>query len=128
MSSRFGIGEERGRYRVRPFDGGQGCQLLEVHPRASAQGVMAGAAGGKNREALIEHLESSNPLPVTMDPAIARYCRESAPALDAVLAARAAAVAVVTGEVQKTPEQLMPGAGDRILREGWIYGLGGPPS
>jgi hypothetical protein len=46
--------------------------------------------------------------------------------LDAVIAARCAAIAVLTGEVDRSPDELAPGEGNRIRREGWIYGLEEP--
>jgi hypothetical protein len=36
------------------------------------------------------------------------------------------AVAVLTGEVERTPEELAPDAANRVRHEGWIYGLGKP--
>jgi len=41
------------------------------------------------------------------------------------VAARSAAVAVLSGETDKSPDDLGAGAGagDRVRREGWIYGL-----
>lgn len=120
------IGEDRSRYAVRPFETAKGRLLLEVNPRVSARNLLADAGGGKNRGALIEHLKSLGYLPVDMEPPFARSCHDRTAALDAVIAARAAAVAVLTGEAEKTPEELAPGQGDRVRREGWIYGLNEP--
>jgi hypothetical protein len=39
------------------------------------------------------------------------------------VAARCAAVAVLTGETDKAPADLSKEDEDRIRREGWIYGL-----
>jgi len=40
-----------------------------------------------------------------------------------VLAARCAAAAVLSGETDASPEDLAPGRGEQVRREGWIYGL-----
>ena len=45
---------------------------------------------------------------------------------EAVIAARCAAVAVLTAEANKTPEELAPEQAERVRKEGWIYGLGEP--
>ena len=53
-----------------------------------------------------------------------RRCRGKRAALDAVLAARAAAQAVVSGEADRSNEELHTTDPGRLSFEGWIYGLG----
>jgi hypothetical protein len=60
-----------------------------------------------------------------MDDAYRSRCLSSRDALDAVLAARCAAEAVISGEADRDPEELAPGNGALLRREGWIYGTGG---
>ncbi len=120
------IAEERSRYAIRPFESAQGRLLFEVSP-AGALRRMQGAGGGNGREtkreALIAALAQLDPFPVVIAEPLARRCRARAEALDAVVAARSAAVAVLSGETDRSPEDLGAGDGDRVRREGWIYGL-----
>jgi len=123
------IGEDRSRYAVRPFESAQARLLLEVHPAALLERLVpAGAArDGRERHAqALERAAALGRLAVVVDGPLRKACHDHAGALLAVLAARCAAVAVLTGESEKTPDELAPGAGERLRREGWIYGLGEP--
>ena len=122
------IAEDRSRYAVKPFESAIGRYLLEVYPggfvkRMRLGGPASGDDGRNRRRVLVEALARLESLPVRMDERASKSCLERRDALDAVIAARLAAVAVLTGEVQRTPEELAPGEGDRVRREGWIYGL-----
>ncbi len=73
--------------------------------------------------AIVTALSRAEHLPVDVGPAFLRRCLARRDALDAVAAARCAAIAVLSGETDRTPEELAPGQGERVRREGWIYGL-----
>jgi len=119
------IAEERSRYAVRPFESAQGKLLLEVSPAGVAKRIGGGRGNGEgaNRGALLAALAKIVPFPVVVAETLIRKCLARPEALDAVIAARSAALAVLTGETDKTPEELGTGHGDRIRREGWIYGV-----
>ena len=119
------IGEDRSRYALRPFETALGRLLLEVYPGAVVRDLDLGGARGKKRiPAIVAALETHAELPVTFDEATRSSCLGCRDALDAVIAARAAAAAVMRGEVDRTPEELAPGHGEQVRLEGWIYGLG----
>jgi hypothetical protein len=120
------IAEERSRYAVRPFETAKGRLLLEVYPAGLARTL--GGSGRRNSGRLLDALSALDHLPVQMDDAFRSRCSSSRDALDAVLAARCAAEAVISGEADRDPEELAPGNGDLLRREGWIYGTGGVPS
>jgi hypothetical protein len=113
------IAEERSRYTVRPFETATGRRLLEVSPEAFLRqaGLEAGCAAGR----ILEALPKLARFPVDVPEPFRRRCLGSRDALDAVLAARCAAAAVLTGEADRSPAEL--GDLERIRREGWIYGL-----
>jgi hypothetical protein len=71
---------------------------------------------------LLAALTKIAPFPVVVPEPLIQKCLARPEALDAVIAARSAALAVMSGETDKTPEELGTGHGDRIRREGWIYG------
>ena len=73
--------------------------------------------------AILQAIGKLERLPVTLTGTILARCRGRADALEAVLAARAAAVAVLSGEADKTPEDLANDQADRVRKEGWIYGV-----
>jgi hypothetical protein len=118
------IAEERSRYAVRPFESAKGRLLLEVYPGADIRrlGLTAPGPGEKNH-AIVDALSRAARLPVAIDQPFLRRCLAQRDALDAVVAARCAAQAVLSGETDRTPEELAPGQGDRVRKEGWIYGL-----
>jgi len=120
------IGEERSRYAIRPFERAQGKLLLEVCPVAATRRLAAKGAGDparvKRPDALGALLGSSK-LSLKIDDALRRKCLSRQQALDAVVSARCAAVAILGGETEKSPDDLAAGEADRIRREGWIYGL-----
>jgi hypothetical protein len=125
------IAEDRSRYAVKPFESAQGRFLLEVYPGAfvRARGLTQGSAAEgdrRRRQAILDALAKSPYLPVDLGPPEAKACLERRDALDAVLAARQAAVAVLTREIDRSSEDLAPGSGDRVRLEGWIYGLSEP--
>jgi len=122
------IAEDRSRYAVKPFETAIGCYLLEVYPGAFVKRMLAdpaadGQDGRDRRRKIFDGLGRLRSLPVRFDERTAASCLARRDALDAVVAARLAAVAVLSGEVERAPEDLAPGQGDRVRREGWIYGL-----
>lgn len=119
------IAEERSRYVVRPFESAQGRLILEVYPDALIRKLAPedDAGGGDRRAAIVQAVGKLEKLPVILEGTILNRCRGRADALEAVLAARAAAVAVLSGEAEKTPEELAGEAADRVRKEGWIYGV-----
>ncbi len=116
------IAEERSRYAVRPFESAQGRRLLEVSPEAFLRRV--GLAEGAGAPAVLDALGGLDRYPVEVSERYRRSCLGSRDALDAVIAARCAAGAVLTGEADRAPGEL--GEVDRVRREGWIYGLADP--
>jgi hypothetical protein len=112
------IGEDRSRYAVRPFETAQARLLLEVRPEIALRRL--GLAALHPGEVPVR-LAGLPRLPFDLGD-FARAC-DGAGAIAALLAARSAALAVVTGEAARTPDELAPGHGDRVRREGWIYGL-----
>jgi hypothetical protein len=123
------IAEDRSRFAVRPFESAQGRLLLEVYPggltkRLQLSGSEAGAA--QRNRAILQALKELPRLPVEVEPAQVRHCLASRDALDAVIAARCAAWAVLGGEADKSPDELAPQDSARVRLEGWIYGLQDP--
>jgi hypothetical protein len=117
------IAEDRSRFAVRPFETAQGHLLFEVSPDAALACLgLAGAPAAR----VVEALSALPRLPVDVPQPFLRACHERRDALDAVLAARCAAVAMLSGEVDRSPDELAPEEGMRVRREGWIYGLDGP--
>jgi hypothetical protein len=116
------IAEDRSRYAVRPFENAQGRLLIEVNPAAARKRMQPGPSSDE----IIGALGSRSYLPLSIDEQFHRTCRKKRDALDAVIAARCAAVAVMTAEAEKSPEELAPDQADRVRREGWIYGLEDP--
>ena len=100
------IGEDRSRFAVRPFETAQARLLLEVRPDRRVK--------SPDRAAELGHLP--------VDAGDHARTMRTRGALSAVLAARAAAIAMLRGEPDKGPDELAPGEGARVLREGWIYG------
>jgi hypothetical protein len=125
------IAEDRSRYAVKPFESAKGRLLLEVYPAGLVKRLALPASTGKangrmRRQQILDALDQTDYLPVECEERNARSCVERPHALDAVIAAQQAAVAVLSGEVERTPEELAPGAADRVRYEGWIYGLERP--
>jgi hypothetical protein len=119
------IGEDRSRYAVRPFETAQGKLLLEVRPTAVLR-RLAGVDEEASAEKILSALCSLESYPLDAAPRFHRSCIASREALHAVIAARCAAIAVLTGEANRSPDELAEGAGERLRREGWIYGLQEP--
>lgn len=121
------IAEERSRYAVRPFETARGRLLLEVYPGGSLRRLRAGGEDepkeGERGSEVLSMLRRIDRFPVDVDEPFRRRCAEKRDALDAVLAARCAALAVLTGEVDSSLDDLAPGHADQVRREGWIYGL-----
>jgi hypothetical protein len=116
--------EERSRYALRPFERAKGRLLLEVYPGGLARKLdLRERVGGERHQAILDALERLDPLPVTMADRWREACLQRRDALDAVLAARCAAWAVLEAETDRTAEELAPGEGAKVLLEGWIYGL-----
>jgi len=122
------IAEDRSRFALRPFERAQGRLLLEVYPGGTVKRLSLAAADGRvsRTGAILDALMRLPHLRVELDEAKKRDCMVSRDALDAVIAARCAALAVISGEVDKTSDDLVPGEGERIRLEGWIYGLQEP--
>lgn len=119
------IAEERSRYAVRPFESARGRLLLEVYPGGSLRRLgfrLQGAGENERPPAILEALVTAPAHAVDVEEPFRRRCLESRHALDAVLAARCAAIAVLTGEADRSPDELAPGEADRIRTEGFIYG------
>ncbi len=114
------IAEDRSRYAIRPFESAQGRLLIEVSPGCAVRRM--GAPAGTSRD-IVERLGRMPFLPLQIDEPFLRRCLERRDALDAVIAARCAAVALSTEETARSPERLAPDGADRVRREGWIYGL-----
>ncbi len=117
------IAEERSRYALRPFESAKGRLLLEVYPGAAIRKLGLPRDGGDKNAAVVAALGRAGRLPVRIDGTLRRRCLTSRDALDAVVAARCAAAAVLSGEAERGPDELAPGEGQRLRREGWIYGL-----
>lgn len=123
------IAEDRSRFAVRPFESAQARLLLEVYPGGLVKRLdlsdTEGGQGSRNL-AILRALKALPSFPVEMDEPRVRECLASRDALDAVIAARCAAWAVLSGEADLGPADLAPGEGDRVRLEGWIYGLREP--
>jgi hypothetical protein len=120
------IAEDRSRYAMRPFETAQGKLLLEVYPGALFKRVLGDTQSVDERERLesiVAALPGLESLPLIIGDRFVRHCRTRETALRAVVAARCAAIAVMSGESEKAPDELAPGEGDRVRREGWIYGV-----
>jgi hypothetical protein len=119
------MAEERSRYAIRPFENAKGRLLLEVCPSVIATKVMRDDAHprGPRLEALMHALERRPRWPVEFPDPFRARCLVRKDALDAVMAARAAAIAVLTGETDRVPDALPEEQRDRVHFEGWIYGL-----
>lgn len=124
------IAEERSRYVVRPFESAQGTLLLEVYPGALVRRLKLDEDGKKRSRngAILEALGRLDLLPVTVESPFLKRCLSRRDAIDAVIAARLAAAAVISGEAGRTAEELAPEHGEQVRREGWIYGLAFPPA
>jgi hypothetical protein len=123
------IAEDRSRYAVKPFESAQGKLLLEVYPGGYVKRLELppGEGDGRDRRRLILNaLGGLGYMPIELQESMARSCLARRDALDAVIAARLSAVAVLSGEVERAPDDLAPGEGERVRREGWIYGLQEP--
>jgi len=106
------IAEDRSRYAVKPFESAQGKFLLEVYPGGFVKQLSLPATstpegqGRERRRHILSALGQLEYLPIELDDRLAKHCLSRRDALDAVIAARMAAAAVLTGE--------------------WIYGLEKP--
>ncbi|MGH9392441.1 MAG: DUF429 domain-containing protein, partial [Vicinamibacteria bacterium] len=119
------IAEERSRHAIRPFETARGRLLLEVYPGAVSRrhGLEAEGARGSRLEGMVEALARLARWPTVIEEPHLHSCLHRRDALDAVIAARSAAVAVLTGETERGADELAPESGERVRREGWIYGL-----
>ncbi len=120
------IAEERSRYAIKPFETAQGRLLLEVYPGGLLRRLAIGAGDGgraSRKEAIIEAMEQLEYLPLVFDEPQRKQCLAKRDALDAAIAARLAAAAVLSGEAERPADSLAPEDGQRIRLEGWIYGL-----
>ncbi|ANM30320.1 hypothetical protein ABI59_13175 [Acidobacteria bacterium Mor1] len=119
------IAEERSRYTVRPFESATGRLLLEAYPGQLVRSLRISGNGDATarRRAIIDALGKLSKLPLELNDEQQAQCAKRRDALDAVIAARCAARAVLSGEAAKTPEDLCPDDPERVRVEGWIYGL-----
>ena len=124
------IAEDRSRYAIRPFESAQAQLLFEVYPQAVVRrfGLPEGLEDRARRRGIVESLAGEEHWPIRIEEPFMTACVQSDDALDAVIAARCAAVAVLTKEAEKSPEELAPEQAERVRKEGWIYGLEGQPS
>jgi hypothetical protein len=123
------IAEDRSRYAVKPFESAQGKLLLEVYPGGFVKRLTLppGEGDGRDRRRhILNALGGLDYMPIELQESMAKSCLARRDALDAVIAARLSAVAVLSGEVERAPDDLAPGEGERVRREGWIYGLQEP--
>lgn len=120
------LAEERSRYTVRPFESAKGRYLFEVRPPLKEVSLDEETIRDRNRwkREIQDRLGGLPALPVRLDDRFRELCGTSGAALKAVLAARQAAAAILSGEVEKSPEELDEEQAERIAREGWIYGGG----
>lgn len=116
------VAADRSRFAIRPFESAQGRLLLEVAPDTAIR-EFGLANGTRDARGLLDALGSTEDLPLVLDDALRARCVKNLEAVRAVLAARCAARAVLSGETDKTPEELAPDAPERVRREGWIYGV-----
>ena len=117
------IGEDRSRYAIRPFENAQGKLLLEVRPEGALRDLCRPDDASEGWQEVAARLDSLERWPVDLDARLRRSCTTRRAAFDAVLSARSAAIAALTGETERTPEELSPEHADRVRHEGWIYGL-----
>jgi len=120
------IAGDRSRFAIRPFENAQGKLLLEVFPAGALRSLLTDRDGDveiTRPGEILKTLSGLNPWPLDVAGPFRKNCHRSRQALYAVIAARCAAVAVLNGEADCAPDDLAPGHGDRIGREGWIYGL-----
>lgn len=122
------IAADRSRFAIRPFERAKGRRLLEVYPGATTRSLDLGEAGqgGGRLAAIVGALERLGEHPLEFPEGIRERALSRRDALDAVVAARAAAVAVLTGEADREVERLAPDEAERIRLEGWIYGVPEP--
>jgi hypothetical protein len=126
------IAEDRSRYAVKPFESAQGKLLLEVYPGGFVKQLSLPPTsseegqGRERRRHILNEMSRLDYLPLELDDRVVKQCLNRRDALDAIIAARMTAVAVMTGEVERTPEELAPDAAARVRHEGWIYGLQKP--
>lgn len=123
------IAEDRSRYAIRPFETAQGRRLLEVYPEGLVRRLGLGQEPGESRRQgqILSALTSLATWPVEVPEPFRKRCLQSGNApLDAVIAARCAARAVLNGQADLRPEELAPNEAARVRREGWIYGLEEP--
>jgi hypothetical protein len=119
------IAEERSRFAVRPFESASGRLLVEVYPGGLTRrlDLRKRAVPGERPSAILAALARLPLLPLQVDGPMAATCLAKRDALDAVLAARCTAAAVLGGETELPPARLAPDAAAQVRREGWIYGL-----
>ena len=87
--------------------------MLEVYPGGVLKRLSLLEADSR---AILESLTSRGHLPLAVDERIARQCLGRRDALEAVIAARCAANAVLTGEGDRNPDELAPEEGSRVSR------------
>jgi len=117
------IAEDRSRYAIRPFETAQARLLIEVDPTAAARDLVLPEGAKDDPGGWLVALARADAFPIDVDEPARGRCLGSRAAFEAVLAARAAARAVLTGETDRSPEELAPDAPERVLREGWVYGV-----
>lgn len=122
------LAEGRSGYVVRPFESAEGKPLLEVYPGGVLRKLGFITPDGKLEKLakIVAKLGSLTHLPIDITPNFVQACKEKWSALDAVMAARTAASAMLSGEAQQAPEELAPDQAGQVRIEGWIYGMNEP--
>ena len=111
------IAEDRSRYAIRPFESAQGRLLLEVYPAALVRELKLN--GDEERpDRILDALGALPAWPVEVPNALRGICVNNRHALDAVIAARCAAVAVLNGEANRRHDELDTDRGDQVRLEG----------
>jgi hypothetical protein len=119
------IAKGRSRHALRPFESAKGRLLFEVYPGGFVrrQGLDRERVPGGRLASIVTALARLPRLPVDVDAPWRSKCLSQRDALDALLAARCAAGAVLSGEIDRDPGELAPDQAERVKTEGWIYGL-----
>lgn len=119
------IAKGRSRHALRPFESAKGRLLFEVYPGGFVRrhGLDKEKVPGGRLASIVTALARLPRLPVDVEAPWRSKCLSQRDALDALLAARCAAGAVLSGEIDREPNELAPEHAEQVRTEGWIYGL-----